>query len=67
MSIKGNAHDVLVPMTLSSTGISTIASGTFPIKRLAFKVGEGEWTDTSTVADDVQVRFKVALSGVGKF
>ena len=67
LSIKGNAHDVLVPMTLSSTGISTIASGTFPIKRLAFKVGEGEWTDTSTVADDVQVRFKVALSGVGKF
>ncbi len=36
------------------------------IKRLAFKIGENEWADTSMVADDVQVKFKLALTGVGK-
>ncbi len=37
-----------------------------PIKRLAFKIGEGDRADTSMVADDVQVRFELTLSGVGK-
>jgi len=32
-----------------------------------FKIGDGEWADTSMVADDVQVKFKLALSGVAKF
>jgi hypothetical protein len=36
------------------------------LKRLAFKIGENEWADTSMVADDVQVKFKLALTGVGK-
>ena len=35
-----------------------------PIKRLAFKIGDGEWADTSMVADEVQVRFKLVLSGL---
>jgi hypothetical protein len=43
-----------------------MATGVFPIKRLGFKIGEGDWADTSMVADDVQVKFKLALSGVGK-
>ena len=30
-------------------------------------IGQNEWTDTSIVADDVQVKFKFALTGVGKF
>ena len=33
---------------------------------LAFKIGENEWADTSMVADEVQVRFRLALTGVGK-
>ena len=55
-----------VPVTLTQTGTTTIAAGTLPIKRLAFRIGEGDWTDTSMVADDVQVSFKLALTGVGK-
>lgn len=70
LNIKGNVRDVTVPVTLVQTGaapnFSTTATGVFAIKRLAFKVGEGEWTDTSLVADDVQVKFKLALTGVGK-
>ena len=40
------------------------ATGTFTIKRLDFKIGEGEWADTSMVANDVQVKFKLAVTGV---
>jgi polyisoprenoid-binding protein YceI len=66
LTIKGNGSDVVVPVTLSQAGAVTTATGTFTIKRLTFKIGEGEWADTSMVADDVQVKFKLALSGVGK-
>ncbi|WP_295950636.1 YceI family protein [Rhodoferax sp.] len=66
LSIKGQARDVVVPVAMVQTGPITVASGMLPIKRLAFKIGEGEWADTSMVADDVQVKFKFSLTGVGK-
>lgn len=66
LSIKGVATDVVVPVTLTQSGATTWASGTFPIKRLTYKIGENEWADTSMVADEVQVKFKLALTGVGK-
>jgi len=70
LSIKGAARDVVVPVTLSQSGsapaLTTTATGAFPIPRLAFKVGEAEWADTSMVADEVQVRFKLVLTGVAK-
>ena len=66
LTIKGNTKDVDVPVTLTQANGVTTATGQFAIKRLAFKIGEGEWTDTSMVADDVQVKFKLAISGMGK-
>ncbi len=66
LTVKGQVRDVVVPVTLVQSGANTTASGTFAIKRLAFKIGENEWADTSMVADDVQVKFKLMLSGVGK-
>ncbi|MBT0568973.1 YceI family protein [Curvibacter sp. CHRR-16] len=67
LSIKGASSDVVVPVTLTQSGANTTATGSFAIKRLTYKIGEGEWADTSMVADDVQVKFKLALTGVGKF
>jgi polyisoprenoid-binding protein YceI len=67
LSIKGNAQDVVVPVMLTQSGAITTATGTLAIKRLTYKIGENEWADTSMVADDVQVKFKLALIGVGKF
>jgi polyisoprenoid-binding protein YceI len=64
--IKGQALAVTVPLTMTQSGAVTVATGVLPIKRLAFKIGDGEWADTSMVADDVQVKFKLSLSGVGK-
>lgn len=66
LTIKGQARDVAVPVTLVQTGATTLASGTLVLKRLAYQIGDGEWADTSLVADDVQVQFKLALTGVPK-
>ena len=66
LTIKGSSRDVVVPVAMTqATGLTT-AIGVLPIKRLAFKIGENEWADTSMVADDVQIKFKFALAGVGK-
>ncbi len=66
LSIKGVSTDLVVPVVLTQAGANTTATGAFAIKRLSFKIGENEWADTSMVADDVQVKFKLALTGVGK-
>ena len=66
LTIKGQSRDVTVPVTLTLSGATTTATGTLALKRLAYKIGENEWADTSMVADDVQVQFKLALTGVGK-
>lgn len=64
LSLKGAVQDLVVPVQLTQAGAIGTASGSFTIKRLAFKVGEGEWSDTSLLADDVVVRFKLALGGL---
>ena len=64
LAIKGLTQDVVAPVTIKQDGGTTVASGTLSIARLAFKIGEGEWADTSMVADPVEIRFKIALSGV---
>ena len=64
LTIKGQTRDVVVPVTLTQAGATSTASGQFVIKRLDFKVGEAEWTDTSLLANDVTVRFKLALTGL---
>ena len=68
LTIKGNVRDVTVPVQVTQAGagaaLTSTASGSFTIQRLAFKVGEGEWTDTSLLADAVQIRFKLVLIGL---
>ena len=62
--IKGASQPVVVPVSVIQAGTNSTATGSFVIKRLDFKIGEGEWADTSMVANDVQVKFKLALSGM---
>jgi len=66
LTIKGTAQAVTVPVTLTQSGVNTTATGAFTLKRLAFKIGYNEWSDTSMVADEVQVKFKFALTGMAK-
>ena len=64
LAIKGASHEVLVPVSVTQAGAASTAIGSFVIKRLDFKIGDGEWADTSMVANDVTVKFKLALSGM---
>jgi polyisoprenoid-binding protein YceI len=66
LAIKGQVQSVTVPLTMTQSGAVTVATGVLPIKRLVFKIGDGDWADTSMVADEVLVKFKLSLSGVGK-
>lgn len=60
LTIKGAVRDLVVPITVTGG----VASGSVPIKRLDFKIGDGEWADTSIVANDVTVKFKLAFAGL---
>lgn len=68
LTIKGAVRDIVVPVQLTQAGAgpatTSTASGSFTIRRLDFKVGEGEWVDTSMLSNDVQVRFKLLLTGL---
>jgi polyisoprenoid-binding protein YceI len=65
LDIKGSTRDVVVPVQITQSNGQSTATGSFVIKRLDFKIGEAEWTDTTVVANDVTVKFKLALTGLG--
>jgi polyisoprenoid-binding protein YceI len=65
LDIKGTARDIVVPVQITQANGQSTATGSFVIKRLDFKIGEAEWTDTTVVANDVTVKFKLALTGLG--
>lgn len=64
LAIKGKRQPIVVPVAISQAGRTSTATGSFTIKRLDFRIGDGDWKDTSMVANDVQVRFKLALAGI---
>jgi polyisoprenoid-binding protein YceI len=65
LSIKGATQDIVVPVQVSQAGAVSTATGSFTIKRLDFKIGDGEWADTSMLSNDVAVKFKLVLAGLG--
>ena len=65
LELKGQAHDLVVPVTIVQSGAQSTATGELVVKRLDFKIGENEWADLSLVANDVRVRFKLVFTGLG--
>lgn len=63
LTIKGVEAKVVSAATVKTdaAGVTT-AEGKFPIKRLQYKIGEGQWADTETVADEIEVRYKLVFS-----
>lgn len=59
LSIKGKSTDVSFPLSVRTEAGKQVFEGALPIKRLTYGVGEGEWKDTSLVADDVTIKFRV--------
>ncbi|MGB8339846.1 MAG: YceI family protein [Burkholderiales bacterium] len=66
LSIKGKSSDITAPFQIKSgINIASVAEGRFVIKRSQFGIGEGIWADPDTVADEVEVKFKVPLAASG--
>ena len=62
LTIKGKTADVSFPLMVKKDGANQVFEGSLPIKRLAFNIGEGEWKDTSMVADEVVIKFRVVTA-----
>jgi polyisoprenoid-binding protein YceI len=62
LSLKGITRECVVPILVKADAAGNrVAEGTFVLKRLDYKIGEGEWADTSTVDNDVRVRVRMLL------
>ncbi len=64
LSVKNISQNVVVPVALTQSGGTTRAVGSFTLKRLDFKIGDGEWNDVSLVANEVVVNVKLTLTGI---
>jgi polyisoprenoid-binding protein YceI len=62
LTIKGKTVEVAFPLTLKKEGLAQIFEGSLPIRRLTYSIGEGEWKDTSIVADEVIIKFRIVTS-----
>ena len=61
MAIKGRTRDVSAPFTAKRAGDQWTFDGKFTLKRLDFSIGEGAWSDTGTVADEVEILFRFVV------
>jgi polyisoprenoid-binding protein YceI len=62
LSMKGITRDCVVPITVKSDAAGNrVAEGSFVVKRLDYKIGEGLWADTDTVANEVNVAVRIVL------
>ena len=59
LTLKGKTVDLTIPVSVKQEGVNQIFDGAIPIKRTQFNIGDGEWKDTSVVADEVVIRFHV--------
>ena len=59
LTLKGKTADVVAPFTVKTAGADRIFEGAFTIRRLQYNVGDGVWRDTSVVADEVQIKFRL--------
>ncbi|HUW28435.1 MAG TPA: YceI family protein [Sulfuriferula sp.] len=67
MSIKGHTHDATTPATFRQEGSLGVFEGSFVLKRGDYGIGEGMWADYGTVANEVQIKFRlVAAAAAGK-
>jgi polyisoprenoid-binding protein YceI len=62
LTIKGKTMAISFPLQIKAAGKSISFEGSLPIKRLAFNIGEGEWKDTSLIADEVIIKFNVVTN-----
>ena len=62
MSIKGKTLDIKTPATFRQEGGNGIFEGNFVLNRADYSLGEGSWADFGTVANEVQIKFRLVAS-----
>lgn len=61
LTIKGRTLDIKTPLTFRAAGAKGQFDGAFVIKRLDYAIGEGMWRDVSAVADEIKIKFHLAV------
>ncbi|MGH8315507.1 MAG: YceI family protein [Steroidobacterales bacterium] len=65
LTLKGVARDAVVPIVLGKDAAgNSVAEGNFTIKRLDYRIGDADWADPDTVANEVVVRVRMVLPPV---
>lgn len=63
LTIKGKTQDIVAPATFTPQGNAGIFDGSFTIRRGDFSIGEGAWAAFDTVANDIQIKFRILAAG----
>ena len=66
MSIKGKTLDASAPATFHQEGNNGVFEGSFILKRADYGIGEGMWADFGTVANEVQIKFRLVATAASK-
>jgi polyisoprenoid-binding protein YceI len=62
LTIKGKASQVSFPLTVRQQAGKQVFEGSLPIRRLNYQIGAGDWGDTSIVADEVLIKFRITAA-----
>ncbi|UTH72800.1 YceI family protein [Chromobacterium sp. IIBBL 290-4] len=60
LTIKGRTQPVSTVATMTPQGKDAAFDGAFTIKRADFAIGEGDWKDFGTVANEIQIKFHLS-------
>ena len=64
LTVKGLSQNVVVPVSITQSGGKSRVVGSFTLKRLDFKIGDGDWNDVTLVANEVVVNVNLTLTGI---
>ena len=59
MTIKGRTQNLTAPVTVTQQGNSATFEGSLVLKRADYDIGGGVWADFGTVANEVQIKFRL--------
>ena len=62
MSIKGKTLDLATPITVTQQGNSASFDGSLVLKRADYAIGDGIWADFGTVANEIQIKFRLVAT-----
>lgn len=63
LTIRDKTRDISAPFTMITQGANLQFDGSFVIKRADFGIGQGVWADFDTVANEVEIKFRLVTAG----